>query len=133
MVTWISGSGSTSPEADYSTVESRINELEVKRLMAVEHSEGTTQIDNELAHLRPRLEKLRPGHDVAMERAAEEAKRAAEEAEKRRMERFEKEQAEFQKRCESIRSKRVVDLTVNDLEFLKQCGTDVQGVTPHVR
>ena len=129
---WVSGRGSVSSEPDYETVESHINELEVKRLIAVEHSEGTAKIDKELAQLRSRLEKLRPSHDAAMQRAAEEAKRAADEAEKRKMKQYEEEQVAFQKRCEAARSKRIADLTVNDLEVLKACGTNIQGL-PQIR
>jgi hypothetical protein len=67
-----------------------------------------------------------------MQRAAEEAKRAADEAEKRKMKQYEEEQVAFQKRCEAARSKRIADLTVNDLEVLKACGTNIQGL-PQIR
>jgi predicted SprT family Zn-dependent metalloprotease len=126
MMIWISSRGSPSSDPDYSTVESQVNQLEVKRLLAQENSEDTSEIDRQIANFKVRLEELRPSHDA-------EVRRQAQEAEREKMKQYEKEQAEFQKRCEATRSKRVVELTVNDLQLLKQCGTDVQGVIPHVR
>lgn len=133
MIITVFNKTAASDDDEYYVVDSRIAELEIKRVAAVEHSEDTKQIDNELAQLRPRLEKLRQSHvATAMKRAAEEGQRAADEAEKRKMKQYEEEHAAFQKRCEATRSKRITDLTVKDLDLLKSCGTSIPGL-PQVR
>lgn len=117
----------SSEDDEYSSLASKINDLEIRELIARGNNANVdiTDIDKQLAPLRARLAQLRPRHDQEVE-----ARRHQQEAEAQRQkqEQIERESAELQKGCEAVRSKRLVDLIVNDVELLKQCGTAV----PHL-
>ncbi|MGA2725637.1 MAG: hypothetical protein ABSG79_24900 [Bryobacteraceae bacterium] len=121
-------------EDQYSSIASKINDLEIRELIARGKSADvdTTEIDKQLAPLRARLAQLQPRHDQEVEtrrlQQEAEAQRQKEEQERKLLQTMKLEAAELEKRCEAVRSKRIADLTVNDVELLKQCGTPV----PHL-
>jgi predicted transcriptional regulator len=120
--------------SEYSAVASRINNLEIQELIARGKNADvdTAEIDKQLAPLRARLAELQPRHDREVEaelsQAEGEAQRQRQEQEQQSIQAMKREAAELEKRCEGVRSKRIVDLTINDVELLKQCGTPI----PHL-
>jgi DNA repair exonuclease SbcCD ATPase subunit len=111
-------------EGEYSSVTSQINALEVRQLIAKgKDAKGdVAEIDKQLAPLKAKLAELRPRHEQAVEDRRLQQEADAKRQEQQQTEAMQGKEAEFRKRCEHIKSKRVADLTVNDLELLKTCG-----------
>ena len=121
-------------EEDYSSLASKINELEIRALIARGKNAGvdTAEIDKQLAPLRARLAQLQPRHDQEVEtrrlQQEAEAQRRKQEQEQQLIRTMKREAAELEKRCEAVRSKRIADFTTNDVELLKQCATPVPNL-----
>jgi hypothetical protein len=119
---------------EYSLLVSKINDLEIRALIARGNNAetDTTDIDKQLAPLKKRLAQLQPHHDQELEakrlQQEAEAQRQKREQEQQLIEKMKREAEELQKRCEAVRAKRIADLTINDVDLLKQCGTPV----PHL-
>ncbi|MGD0667571.1 MAG: hypothetical protein ABSB23_08410 [Bryobacteraceae bacterium] len=117
-------------EDEYSSLASQINALEVRQLIArgKDANADVAEIDKQLAPLKAKLAELQPRHEQAIEERRLQQEREARRQEQQQIEAMRKKEEELKKRCEEIKSKRVVDLTVNDLELLKACGISV----PHL-
>jgi hypothetical protein len=76
----------------------------------------TTSLDRRIQELRAKLAQDESKQQLARQQEEIQRDRAA--------------QAAFQKRCEATKQKRVSDLTVNDVEFLKECGVSVPRLLP---
>jgi hypothetical protein len=106
-------------EAEYSGLVKQVEALEVKRLstLSSDRNADTSKLDSQIAELKPKLAKLEPRHQ-ALEAQRD---KALEESQRQKAVALER---QFQKRCETLRSKRIADLTLNDVDGLKQCGID---------
>jgi hypothetical protein len=118
------------PEQKYSSIASQINALEIRQLIAKGNGAGAevAQIDKQLAPLRAQLAALQPGHEQALAERRLQQEAEAKRQEQQEIEAIQKKEADLKKRCEDIKSKRIVDLTVNDIELLKACTVPV----PHL-
>ncbi|HXP83785.1 MAG TPA: hypothetical protein VN841_03660 [Bryobacteraceae bacterium] len=100
-------------DREYWETKELINQIEIEKLLVEGKGQAYpgrfVEVDKQLARLRARLQLLEPAH-AAVERRKEE--RAEEEA-RQKLE-------NIVKRCEALKEKRVVDLTVNDAEFLRE-------------
>jgi septal ring factor EnvC (AmiA/AmiB activator) len=115
---------------EYSSLASEINALEVRQLIARgnDAKADVAGIDKQLAPLKAKLAELQPRHEQAVEERRLQQESEARRQEQQQIEAMQKKESELKKRCEDIKSKRVADLTVNDLELLKACGISV----PHL-
>ena len=98
--------------------------MEVERLLTQDDRsqaaiERRELLDREIAPLRVCMAQLQSAYDAAEEgRAAEERLRDAE-AKRKAQDAEEQERLAVIKHCKELKDKRVVDLTVNDAEFLR--------------
>ena len=88
-------------------------------------SADTGSLDVQIAELRKRLEPLEADEQRANERR--ERQKAEEERQKAEAAALKAEQ-EFQRKCGKLKEKKIADLTVNDVEELRECGVHVNGL-----
>jgi hypothetical protein len=112
------------PRTDIVGLRERLDELTTERLRAktANVNADTSALDRQIKELRGKLAPLE-------EREDEDRRRAAAEAEAQRLreeaQRVREEESNFRRQCKALKEKRISDLTVNDVETLRQCGTSV--------
>lgn len=106
----------TKTEQSIDTLREQLSGLTTRQLniRMANRDADTAVLDRQINELRSKLASLEE---------AEDRRRAAAEAQKR-----EREELAFQKRCEALKKKRISELTVNDVEMLKQCGLSIPRV-----
>lgn len=110
-----------SPGAQKGRINSQLRQLNTERSMLLLNDQGTSEIDQQIAGLNTELEKFQQ---------AEEAQAKADSEEKARWIVEQQRQAaiaswyKFQKHCNDLRNKKIVDLTTNDETELRLCGAN---------
>ncbi len=95
-------------------------------------STDTSELDQQIEEVRDRIARLEKEEELQnyIDQRLKEAEqpRKEDEKEKREAKRLEEEAVALQKRCAALKDKKMSDLTINEVEVLKQCGLTI----PHL-